>query len=133
MRHVAYPAEEVDRDPARKPLRVAGRDDPVIGPEDDLRRNRQALEIMTDVLLMVVLGGMGTMYGAVLGVAVFLLMQNYLQQLMGMAAAALPLPFLSELLSPDRWLFWLGVAFVASVYFFPSGIVGSLRARARKE
>jgi len=92
-----------------------------------------SLEIMTDVLLMVVLGGMGTMYGAVLGVAVFLLMQNYLQQLMGMAAAALPLPFLSELLSPDRWLFWLGVAFVASVYFFPSGIVGSLRARARKE
>jgi branched-chain amino acid transport system permease protein len=92
-----------------------------------------SLEIMTDVLLMVVLGGMGTMYGAVLGVAVFLLMQNYLQQLMGMAAAALPVPFLSELLSPDRWLFWLGVAFVASVYFFPSGIVGSLRARSRKE
>jgi branched-chain amino acid transport system permease protein len=92
-----------------------------------------SLEIMTDVLLMVVLGGMGTMYGAVVGVAVFMLMQNYLQQLMGMASAALPQPILSQLLSPDRWLFWLGVAFVASVYFFPSGIVGSLRAWSRKE
>jgi branched-chain amino acid transport system permease protein len=92
-----------------------------------------SLEIMTDILLMVVLGGMGTMYGAVLGVTVFLLMQNYLQQLMGMAAAALPIPFLSQLLNPDRWLFWLGVAFVASVYFFPSGIVGTLRAWSRKE
>jgi branched-chain amino acid transport system permease protein len=92
-----------------------------------------SLEIMTDILLMVVLGGMGTMYGAVLGVSVFMLMQNYLQQLMGAAGATLPLPILSQLLSPDRWLFWLGVAFVASVYFFPAGIVGSLRAWSRKE
>jgi branched-chain amino acid transport system permease protein len=69
----------------------------------------------------------------VLGVTVFLLMQNYLQQFMGMAASALPVPILSALLSPDRWLFWLGVAFVASVYFFPSGIVGSLRAWSPKE
>jgi branched-chain amino acid transport system permease protein len=93
-----------------------------------------SLEIMTDVLLMVVLGGMGTMYGAVIGVAVFILMQNYLQDLMRAAAGAeLPVPFLSELLSPDRWLFWLGVLFVASVYFFPSGVVGSLRAWTRKE
>jgi branched-chain amino acid transport system permease protein len=92
-----------------------------------------SLEIMTDVLLMVVLGGMGTMYGAVLGVTVFMLMQNYLQDLMRVASATIPIPFLSQLLSPDRWLFWLGVAFVASVYFFPSGIVGSLRAWSHKE
>jgi branched-chain amino acid transport system permease protein len=91
-----------------------------------------SLEIMTDVLLMVVVGGMGTMYGAVVGVAVFVLMQNYLQDLMKLVAGAdLPIPLLSQLLSPDRWLFWLGVLFVASVYFFPSGIVGSLRGWAR--
>jgi branched-chain amino acid transport system permease protein len=91
-----------------------------------------SLEIMTDVLLMVVLGGMGTMYGAVLGVTVFMLMQNYLQDLMRAVSGEISLPLLSQLLSPDRWLFWLGVAFVASVYFFPSGIVGSLRGWARK-
>ena len=33
------------------------------------------------------------------------------------------------LLSPDRWLLWLGVLFVLSVYYFPTGIVGKLRAR----
>ncbi|MFI5015067.1 MAG: branched-chain amino acid ABC transporter permease [Hyphomicrobiales bacterium] len=92
-----------------------------------------SLEIMTDVLLMVVVGGMGTMYGAVIGVTVFIVMQNYLQDLMRIISTTqLRVPLLSELLSPDRWLFWLGVLFVASVYFFPSGIVGSLRAWSRK-
>ncbi len=42
------------------------------------------------------------------------------------ATAALPL--LSSLLHPDRWLLWLGLLFVLSVYYFPQGIVGRLRA-----
>jgi para-nitrobenzyl esterase len=33
-------------------------------------------------------------------------------------------PWLAALLSPDRWLLWLGVLFVLSVYYFPTGIVG---------
>ena len=37
-------------------------------------------------------------------------------------------PVLAQLVSPDRWLLWLGVLFVLSVYHFPSGIVGRLRA-----
>jgi ABC-type branched-subunit amino acid transport system permease subunit len=37
------------------------------------------------------------------------------------------LPLLADLLHPDRWLLWLGVLFVLSVYFFPTGIVGKLR------
>jgi branched-chain amino acid transport system permease protein len=61
-----------------------------------------------------------------------MLMQNYLQDLMRAVSGEISLPLLSQLLSPDRWLFWLGVAFVASVYFFPSGIVGSLRGWSRK-
>jgi branched-chain amino acid transport system permease protein len=44
--------------------------------------------------------------------------------------AAVALPWLSALLSPDRWLLWLGVLFVLSVYYFPSGVVGRLRARS---
>jgi branched-chain amino acid transport system permease protein len=37
-------------------------------------------------------------------------------------------PVLSQLISPDRWLLWLGILFVLSVYHFPSGVVGRLRA-----
>ena len=37
-------------------------------------------------------------------------------------------PLLANLLSPDRWLLWLGLLFVLSVYYFPTGVVGRLRA-----
>ncbi|WP_428670967.1 branched-chain amino acid ABC transporter permease [Roseibium sp.] len=88
-----------------------------------------SMEIMIDILLMVVIGGMGTLYGAVLGATLFILAQTYLQNLMGVAAEATSaVPFLSTLVAPERWLLWLGVLFILSVYFFPTGIVGRLRA-----
>jgi branched-chain amino acid transport system permease protein len=75
-----------------------------------------------------VIGGMGTMYGAVCGATIFLLAQSYLQDLMAIGAKATEgLPLLPALLSPDRWLLWLGILFILSVYFFPTGIVGKLR------
>jgi branched-chain amino acid transport system permease protein len=87
--------------------------------------------IMVDVLLMVVIGGMGTMYGAVLGAALFVIAQSYLQTLMGAASNALSgVPLLPTLVHPDRWLMWLGFLFVISVYVFPGGIVGRLRKSA---
>jgi branched-chain amino acid transport system permease protein len=90
-----------------------------------------SLEIMVDILLMIVIGGMGTMYGAVIGATVFIIAQNYLQNLMKLAAeAAATVPLLPNLLHPDRWLLWLGLLFILSVYFFPTGIVGRLRGRA---
>ncbi|PJE35323.1 branched-chain amino acid ABC transporter permease [Pseudooceanicola lipolyticus] len=96
-----------------------------VGPDTTL-----SFEIMLDILLMVVIGGMGTMYGAVIGATIFVLAQNYLQNLMGVAAGATEgIPLLPHLLDPDRWLLWLGVLFVLSVYFFPTGIVGRLRLR----
>lgn len=88
--------------------------------------------IMIDILLMVVIGGMGTMYGSVIGATVFVLAQNYLQDLMRMASSATQgIAVLPALLHPDRWLLWLGVLFVVCVYFFPLGIVGRLRQRSR--
>jgi branched-chain amino acid transport system permease protein len=42
------------------------------------------------------------------------------------------LPLLPGLLHPDRWLLWLGLLFIASVYFFPTGVVGRLRNAGRK-
>ncbi len=84
--------------------------------------------IMIDILLMVVIGGMGTMYGSILGTTLFIVAQNYLQDLMKMASGATRgIPLLPDLLHPDRWLLWLGVLFVVCVYYFPLGIVGRLR------
>jgi len=95
------------------------------GPDTTLSFN-----IMIDILLMVVIGGMGTMYGSVLGATLFVLAQNYLRDLMKLASDALQgIPLLPNLLHPDRWLLWLGVLFILCVYYFPTGIVGKLRAR----
>jgi branched-chain amino acid transport system permease protein len=93
------------------------------GPDTTL-----SLDIMIDILLMVVIGGMGTMYGAVIGATLFIIAQNYLQDLMKLASdAATGIPLLPNLVHPDRWLLWLGILFVLSVYYFPTGIVGRLR------
>lgn len=82
--------------------------------------------IMIDILLMVVIGGMGTMWGAVIGAVLMVVAQYYLRDLMGAASEALAgVPLLPELMAPDRWLFWLGLIFILLVYFFPKGIAGT--------
>ena len=89
--------------------------------------------IMIDILLMVVIGGMGTMYGAVIGATIFVVAQNYLQEAMKAFSESMKgVPLLPDLFHPDRWLLWLGVLFVLSVYYFPHGIVGQLRARMKR-
>ena len=94
------------------------------GPDTTL-----SFEIMLDVLLIVVIGGMGTVYGAIVGSVLFVIAQNYLQDLLKLGAGAVDgVPVLSQLVSPDRWLLWLGILFVLSVYHFPAGVVGRLRA-----
>lgn len=99
------------------------------GPDTTL-----SFEIMLDILLIVVIGGMGTLYGAVVGAALFVLAQNYLQDLLKLANGALAdWPGVAQWVSPDRWLLWLGVLFVLSVYHFPTGVVGRLRALAQRQ
>ncbi len=96
------------------------------GPDTTL-----SFAIMVDILLMVVIGGMGTLYGPALGAAVIVLAQYYLQTaLQALSDATTTWPLLPALFHPDRWLLWLGVLFVLIVYFIPAGIVGSLRRRA---
>jgi branched-chain amino acid transport system permease protein len=96
-----------------------------VGPRSVL-----SFEVMTDILLIVVIGGMGRMYGAVVGTALFIVAQNYLQAGMGhLAGEAASLPWLARALHPDRWMLWMGVLFVACVYYFPGGIAGRLRGR----
>ena len=95
-----------------------------VGPDTTL-----SFEIMLDILLIVVIGGMGTLYGAVIGSVLFVVAQNYLQDLLKIGAAVVDgVPVLQSVVAPDRWLLWLGVLFVLSVYHFPTGVVGRLRA-----
>src|SRR5438067_2111553 len=76
-----------------------------VGPKTTL-----GFEVMTDILLIVVIGGMGTMYGAAVGATLFILAQNYLKALMAQASAAWSgVPLLASLLPPDRWMLWLGL------------------------
>ncbi len=102
-----------------------------VGPDTAL-----AFSIQVDVLVIVVIGGMGSLYGAVVGAALFVIAENYLQAGIGAistGAAQMNLPLLPQLFHPDRWLLWLGVLFILAVYFAPSGIVGALKGRARGE
>ena len=70
---------------------------------------------MLDILLIVVIGGMGTIYGAVIGAALFVLAQNYLQDLMRRRRQGGVEPACRccrRCCHPDRWLLWLGLLFV---------------------
>jgi len=87
------------------------------GPDTSL-----SFATMLDILLMVVIGGMGTICGAIIGATLFILAENYLPTLMGSISGSMTsagLPVLPDLFHPDRRLLWLGVLFVVSVYFFP--------------
>jgi branched-chain amino acid transport system permease protein len=95
-----------------------------VGPDTAL-----AGSIQIATLVVVVIGGMGTLYGAILGAALFVVAQNYLQTLLGAvstAAGDAGLPLLRGLFHPDRWLLWLGLLFILAVYFAPAGLVGAL-------
>ena len=99
-----------------------------VGPQTTVGFN-----VMLNILLIAVIGGLGTVYGSVVGVALFVVAENYLQSLMGGMSSSLgAVPLLAALFHPDRWLLWFGTVFVLSVYFFPSGIVGKLRASTRE-
>jgi branched-chain amino acid transport system permease protein len=96
------------------------------GPDTSL-----SFEIMLDILLIVVIGGMGTIWGSVIAGAGFVIAQNYLQDLLRLIGGTVGgVPVVSQILTPERWLLWLGVLFVVCVYYFPTGIVGRLRAKA---
>ncbi|MFL0799402.1 MAG: branched-chain amino acid ABC transporter permease [Agarilytica sp.] len=88
-----------------------------------------SIQVMIDILLMVVIGGMGTIYGAVFGVALVIVAQNYIPSLLGFATSAtVDTPF-AVMFEHERWLFWLGMIFILSVYFLPQGIAGRLKGK----
>jgi branched-chain amino acid transport system permease protein len=64
-----------------------------------------------EALLMVIIGGSGTLGGAFLGAATFILLQSLVSSY------------------TERWMLILGLTFVLLVLFAPGGIVGTLRGR----
>lgn len=68
-----------------------------------------------DLLLILILGGTGSLYGAMLGAIVFMVGRHLLADV-----------------NPQYWQFWLGLLLIFVVLFARGGIVGGLRALARR-
>ena len=66
-------------------------------------------ERSADVLIVLVLGGAGRLYGGLVGAIIFLVARD---QFSGLA--------------PQYWYFWMGLLLVAVVMFLPNGILGGL-------
>lgn len=84
------------------------------------------LTIMLDVLLMVIIGGMGTLYGGIIGAAFLKVTQTFLPDLQHLAKDLFPhFELLHNIM--ERWLLLFGILFILVVIFFPSGVIGSVR------
>ncbi len=68
-----------------------------------------------ELLIMLVLGGAGRLYGGFVGAAVFMLAQSYLAGL-----------------NPVYWQFWLGLLLVVIVLYARGGILGALATLAER-
>lgn len=64
-----------------------------------------------DVVVMLILGGTGRLYGAIVGAAIFLIARD---QLSGV--------------NPQYWYFWIGLLLMVVVLVMPKGILGGLSA-----
>ncbi|HXF78464.1 MAG TPA: branched-chain amino acid ABC transporter permease [Usitatibacter sp.] len=77
---------------------------------DTLGFNRSA-----ELVIMLVLGGAGRLYGAIVGTAIFMIAQDYLSGI-----------------NPVYWQFWLGLLLVVFVFFARGGVMGGLEAIAAR-
>lgn len=92
--------------------------DPVLGIET----------VMLTVLLMVIIGGMGSIYGSLIGAAFVKIAETWLPDLQNLVAAVLPELETAHRLA-ERWVLYFGVLFVLVVFFFPKGFAGAFRER----
>ena len=69
-----------------------------------------------DVLVMLVLGGVGRLYGGLLGAVVYMVARDQFSDM-----------------NPEYWLFWIGLLLIGVVVFLPGGILGGLALLTRRK
>lgn len=67
-----------------------------------------------ELLVILVLGGAGRLYGGIIGAIVFIIARDRLADI-----------------NPQYWYFWIGIVLVGVVLFLPNGIVGGLARLVR--
>ncbi|WP_075981499.1 branched-chain amino acid ABC transporter permease [Bacillus massilinigeriensis] len=75
-----------------------------------------SMDITLDALLMTIIGGVGTLVGAIIGSGLIEFAHHWLTEL-----AKTHWIF-------ERWIIFFGVIYILAVMFFPQGIVGSLQS-----
>ena len=73
-----------------------------------------SFEFSAEALLIVILGGRGTLFGPVVGTIVVVLIKNIIAAF------------------TQRWLFVLGVAYILTILYARSGVVGTLGIRVKR-
>ena len=77
-------------------------------------------------LIMVLIGGIGTIYGGIIGAFVLQLFESGLPQLKVLSDQLFPgVPFPGNI--TERWLLMCGLLYVIIVLYFPKGILGALK------
>ena len=76
---------------------------------------RMSFGSSADVLVILILGGAGRMYGGIIGAIIYMVARD---QFSG--------------INPQYWYFWIGVLLVAVVMFLPNGILGGVSALYKK-
>lgn len=83
--------------------------------------------LMLYMLLMLIIGGMGTLYGSIVGAAFVMIIETWLPDLQKIGSAIFPHTEIVQRLL-ERWELYFGILFILVVFFFPKGIVGTTRA-----
>ena len=81
---------------------------------------------MVDYLLMVIIGGLGTLYGSIIGATFFMATQAWLPDLLKGIATFLPDYDIIQRIA-ERWIAFLGLMFIVAIMVFPKGVVGTVR------
>jgi len=87
--------------------------------------------IMLNILLMVIIGGLGTLYGSIIGAAFIKITETWLPDLEHVAEAVFPHVVIVQRLA-ERWILYFGILFILVVFFFPKGVVGTARDMIRR-
>jgi len=93
-----------------------------VAPESVLGINT----VMLPILLMVIIGGLGTLYGSIVGAAFIKITETWLPEMQKWAVALFPQTEVVHRMA-ERWILYFGILFILVVFFFPKGFVGTAR------